>query len=46
MSKKELIDEIKKMKFQILVSNKDEIIKMRKSTLCDRLIKLLEEIYE
>ena len=43
--KDELIEAIKKMKFQILITNSDEVISMRKSTLCDRLIKLLEEYY-
>lgn len=46
MKKDEIINEIKRLKFQILVNNKDEVIKVRKSTLCDRIIKLLNEIYE
>jgi len=39
----ELIKALKKKKFEIILSNTDNVISMKKSTLCDRLIKLLEE---
>ena len=43
---KELIEALKKKKFEIILTNSDGVISIKKSTLCDRLIKLLEEYYE
>jgi len=45
----ELIKILQKEKFKIILTNDDSVIKMKKSTLCDRLINLLkivEEKYE
>jgi hypothetical protein len=38
----ELVKLIEMEKFKIKVTNNDEIIKIKKSTLCDRLINLLK----
>ena len=38
----QLITTLEKEKFKIKITNKDEIITMKKSTLCDRLINLLK----
>ena len=40
---KELIEALKKKKFEIILTKTDNIISMKKTTLCDRLIKVLEE---
>lgn len=40
---KELIKALKMKKFEIIVSKTDGVISIKKSTLCDRIIKILEE---
>ena len=39
----ELIEALKKKKFEIILTNTDDIISIKKTTLCDRLIKVLEQ---
>ena len=39
----ELIEALKKKKFEIIITKTDDVISIKKTTLCDRLIKLLEE---
>lgn len=43
---KELIEMLKEKKYQFILLKKDKIISLKKSTLCDRITKLLEELYE
>ena len=40
---KELIEALKKKKFEIILTNSDSVISMKKTTLCDKLIKILQE---
>lgn len=42
----ELIKILKKKKFKMIINKEDEIISMKKSTLCDRLINLLKLMEE